>query len=177
MPLTTAKGVSQVNAEIQHLLNHSSMLKARGIEITDAQRYSLLRAIAADLAFLHDHAICVGDISPKNLLFALSPREGAYFIDCDTMNVNGISALPQTGAEHIDAYEAGYKHTIGKRLRVNLAGFYYDYQGLQVPLTVSQPGGAQLTQFFNLASSKSYGAEVELAWQPVNPLQLSFNYG
>lgn len=95
MPLTTAKGVSQVNAEIQHLLNHSSMLKARGIEITDAQRYSLLRAIAADLAFLHDHAICVGDISPKNLLFALSPREGAYFIDCDTMNVNGISALPQ----------------------------------------------------------------------------------
>ena len=92
-------------------------------------------------------------------------------------NAGGISALPQTGAEHIDAYEAGYKHTIGKRLRVNLAGFYYDYQGLQVPLTVSQPGGAQLTQFFNLASSKSYGAEVELAWQPVNPLQLSFNYG
>ena len=92
-------------------------------------------------------------------------------------NAGGISALPQTGAEHIDAFEAGYKHTIGKRLRVNLAGFYYDYQGLQVPLTVSQPGGAQLTQFFNLASSKSYGAEVELAWQPVNPLQLSFNYG
>lgn len=92
-------------------------------------------------------------------------------------NAGGISALPQTGAEHIDAYEAGYKQTIGKRLRVNLAGFYYDYQGLQVPLTVSQPGGAQLTQFFNLASSKSYGAEVELAWQPVNALQLSFNYG
>lgn len=92
-------------------------------------------------------------------------------------NAGGISALPQTGAEHIDAFEAGYKHTIGKQLRVNLAGFYYDYQGLQVPLTVSQPGGAQLTQFFNLASSKSYGAEVELAWQPVNPLQLSFNYG
>lgn len=92
-------------------------------------------------------------------------------------NAGGISALPQTGAEHIDAFEAGYKQTIGKRLRFNLAGFYYDYQGLQVPLTVSQPGGAQLTQFFNLASSKSYGVEVELAWQPANPLHLSFNYG
>ena len=95
MPLTTAKGVSQVNAEIQHLLNHSSMLAARGIKITDVQRYALLRAIAGDLAFLHDNAICVGDISPKNLLFALSPREAAYFIDCDTMGINGISALPQ----------------------------------------------------------------------------------
>jgi hypothetical protein len=95
MPLTTAKGVSQVNAEIQHLLNHSSMLQARGIKVTEVQRYSLLRAIAADLAFLHDNAICVGDISPKNLLFALSPQEASYFIDCDTMGINGISALPQ----------------------------------------------------------------------------------
>ena len=92
-------------------------------------------------------------------------------------NAGGISVLPQTGAEHVDAFEAGYKYSIGRRLRVNLAGFYYDYQGLQVPLTVSQPGGAQLTQFFNLKSSQSYGAEIELAWQPADPLQLSFNYG
>lgn len=92
-------------------------------------------------------------------------------------NAGGISALPQTGAEHIDAFEIGYKRTLGRRLRINLAGFYYDYQGLQVPLTVAQPGGAQLTQFFNLASSQSYGAEAELAWQPVNALQLSLNYG
>lgn len=92
-------------------------------------------------------------------------------------NAGGISALPQTGAEHVDAFEVGYKRTLGARLRVNLAGFYYDYQGLQVPLTVTQPGGAQLTQFFNLASSQSYGAEVELAWQPVRALQLSLNYG
>lgn len=92
-------------------------------------------------------------------------------------NAGGISVLPQTGAEHIDAFEAGYKYSIGRRLRINLAGFYYDYQGLQVPLTVSQPGGAQLTQFFNLKSSQSYGAEFELAWQPADALQLSFNYG
>ncbi len=92
-------------------------------------------------------------------------------------NAGGISALPQTGAEHVNAYEIGYKRTLGARLRVNLAGFYYDYKGLQVPLTVSQPGGAQLTEFFNLDSSKSYGAEAELAWQPTDALQLGFNYG
>ncbi|WP_298670406.1 TonB-dependent receptor [uncultured Sphingomonas sp.] len=92
-------------------------------------------------------------------------------------NAGGVSALPQTGAEHVDAFEAGYKRTLGAQLRINLAGFYYDYQGLQVPLTVTQPGGAQLTQFFNLASSQSYGAEAEMVWQPVRALQLSINYG
>lgn len=92
-------------------------------------------------------------------------------------NAGGISALPQTGAEHVDAFEAGFKQSVGSHLRINLAGFYYDYQGLQVPLTVTQPGGAQLTQFFNLASAESYGAEAELTWQPVSALQLSANYG
>jgi serine/threonine protein kinase len=95
MTLTTARGTSEVNAEVQHLLNHASMLTARGIDIDDVQRYSLLREIAAELAFLHRNGICVGDISPKNLLFSLAPREAVYFIDCDTMDVNGVSALPQ----------------------------------------------------------------------------------
>ena len=65
--LTTVKGASSSTAEFQHLLNHSSVLAARGIEIDDAQRYSLLREVASGLAFLHKHGVCVGDISPKNL--------------------------------------------------------------------------------------------------------------
>ncbi|MGB6209542.1 protein kinase domain-containing protein [Mycobacterium sp.] len=93
--LTTVKGVSRTTAEFQHLLNHSSVLAARGINIDDAQRYSLLREVASELAFMHKHGVCVGDISPKNLLFALSPHEAAYFIDCDAMRINGVSALPQ----------------------------------------------------------------------------------
>ncbi len=93
--LTTVKGVSRTTAEFQHLLNHPSVLAARGIEIDDAQRYALLREVAAALAFLHEHGVCVGDISPKNLLFSLSPHEAVYFIDCDAMRINGVSALPQ----------------------------------------------------------------------------------
>ncbi|MGA8546864.1 MAG: protein kinase, partial [Mycobacterium sp.] len=93
--LTTVKGVSRATAEFQHLLNHSSVLAARAINIDDAQRYSLLREVASELAFMHKHGVCVGDISPKNLLFALSPHEAAYFIDCDAMRINGVSALPQ----------------------------------------------------------------------------------
>lgn len=91
-------------------------------------------------------------------------------------NAGGISEFPQTNSEYINAYEAGYKHKLSNRLRANLALFYYDYKDLQVPLTVNTPGGAQLTQFFNLAKSKSYGAEMELAWQATDALQLMFNY-
>jgi serine/threonine protein kinase len=95
IPLTTSKGVTTTTAEFQHLLNHPTMLAARGITLDDVQRYTLLREVASGLAFLHKHGVCVGDISPKNLLFSLTPREAVYFIDCDAMRINGVSALPQ----------------------------------------------------------------------------------
>jgi serine/threonine-protein kinase len=93
--LTTVKGVSSTPAEFQHLLNHSSVLAARGIVIDDVQRYTLLREAASALAFLHKHGVCVGDISPKNLLYTLTPQQGIYFIDCDAMRINDVSALTQ----------------------------------------------------------------------------------
>ncbi|ORV91549.1 hypothetical protein AWC11_10310 [Mycobacterium interjectum] len=118
--LATVKGTSDATAEFQHLLNHPSVLAARGIEIDDAQRYELLREVASGLAFLHKHGVCVGDISPKNLLFSLTPRAAVYFIDCDAMRINGVSALPQVetpgwevpaGEElatvHTDTYKLG----------------------------------------------------------------------
>ncbi|MGH3847750.1 MAG: hypothetical protein ACRDS0_40995, partial [Pseudonocardiaceae bacterium] len=101
--LTTVKGVSRATAEFQHLLNHSSVLAARGIDIDDVQRYSLLREVASALAFMHKHGVCVGDISPKNLLFSLTPQEAIYFIDCDAMRINAVSALPQVETPGWDA--------------------------------------------------------------------------
>jgi serine/threonine protein kinase len=118
LELTTVKGVSKTAAEFQHLLNHSSVLAARGITLDDVQRYTLLREVASALAFLHKHGVCVGDISPKNLLFSLSPREAIYFIDCDAMRINGVSALPQmetpgwdapSGEELATVYTDSYK--------------------------------------------------------------------
>jgi len=55
----------------------------------------VLREVASGLAFLHKHDVCVGDISPKNLLFSLTPHETIYFIDCDAVRINGVSVLPQ----------------------------------------------------------------------------------
>ena len=65
IPLTTAKGVSPTTAEFQHLLNHPSVLAARGITLDDAQRFTLLRETASALVFLHKHGVCVGDISRR----------------------------------------------------------------------------------------------------------------
>jgi serine/threonine protein kinase len=118
IPLTTVKGVSTVSAEFQHLLNHPTVLQARGINIDDVQRYTLLREVASGLAFLHKHGVCVGDISPKNLLFSLTPQEAVYFIDCDAVRINGVSALQQmetpgweapAGEELATIYSDAYK--------------------------------------------------------------------
>jgi serine/threonine protein kinase len=118
IPLKTVKGVSNTAAEFQHLLNHPTVLAARGIDIDDAQRYSLLREAASGLAFLHKHGVCVGDISPKNMLFSLTPHPAVYFIDCDAMRINGVSALPQmetpdwevpAGEELATIYSDAYK--------------------------------------------------------------------
>lgn len=93
--LTTVRGASRVAAEFQHLLNERHVLEARDIEIDDAVRYALLRETASALAFLHGIGVCVGDVSPKNMLFSLAPREAVFFVDCDAMRINGVSAVPQ----------------------------------------------------------------------------------
>ncbi|MEZ0383990.1 hypothetical protein [Mycobacterium sp. pW045] len=116
--LTTLKGVSDGLAEFQHLLNPQAVLDARGIVIDEVQRYELLREVASAMAFLHRHAVCIGDMSPKNLLFSLKPRAAVYFVDCDGMRIDGMSVLPQmetpgwavpTGEELATVYSDAYK--------------------------------------------------------------------
>jgi len=118
IPLATVKGVSSAIAEFQHLLDHPSVLEARGIALDDVQRFTLLREVASGLAFLHKHGVCVGDISPKNLLFSLAPHPAVFFIDCDAMRINAVSALPQmetpgwnvpSGQELATVYSDTYK--------------------------------------------------------------------
>ncbi|MFT3810503.1 MAG: TonB-dependent receptor [Micropepsaceae bacterium] len=91
-------------------------------------------------------------------------------------NAGGISVLPRTDPEHVDAFEAGFKTAWGRTLQINTAAYYYNYTDLQVPLTVVIPGGAQLTEFFNIAESSSYGLEIEAAWRPLDNLQLLASY-
>ncbi|GGD77307.1 TonB-dependent receptor [Croceicoccus mobilis] len=60
--------------------------------------------------------------------------------------------------ERISAFEAGVKSQLfNRRLRLNLAGFYYDYKDLQIGKVV----GAQLA-LENAATAEIYGLEAEL---------------
>ena len=95
IPIETVKGSERAPAEFQHLLNDLDVIAARGINLNQLQRLQLISEIASALAFLHRNGICIGDVSPKNLLFSLETRPAVYFVDCDAVRINGKSALPQ----------------------------------------------------------------------------------
>ncbi len=72
-------------------------------------------------------------------------------------NTAGGAGMPPNGPtfepEQIDAYEAGLKtELLDNTVRLNLSGFYYDYENLQVNIFT---GGAPA--IFNAASAKNYG--------------------
>ncbi|HTD74580.1 MAG TPA: TonB-dependent receptor [Steroidobacteraceae bacterium] len=92
-------------------------------------------------------------------------------------NASTISVNPESQAEHIDAFELGGKEVFNRILQVNAALFYYNYQDLQIPLTLpGANGGPNVSSIVNLPKVKSYGAEFESIWQPWNELQFIFDY-
>jgi iron complex outermembrane receptor protein len=89
------------------------------------------------------------------------------------------SQFPETNPEHMNDYEFGFKKDFGRTLQTNVAFFYYDYQGLQAPLTVANNSGSlQPTQslFLNVPKAYSEGVELESTWAPIDNLRILFNY-
>ncbi|WP_421849274.1 TonB-dependent receptor [Novosphingobium sp.] len=82
-------------------------------------------------------------------------------------------AQPAYNPEYIWSYEAGAKLVLlDRRLRANLAAFYYNYSDLQVSAVRTGPNGAPTIVVDNAASSTVYGAEAELVATPIEKLQL-----
>jgi iron complex outermembrane receptor protein len=82
-----------------------------------------------------------------------------------------------TDPEFIDAYELGLKQTLFERVVANLSVFYYDYQDLQVPLSVFDPvTNLNTAQFFNISDSELFGAELESVWAITDNLQWRLTY-
>ena len=91
-------------------------------------------------------------------------------------NAGGISPNPETAPEFVDSFEIGAKRQFGSTLQLDVDAFYYDYQNLQVPLTVNTPSVA-MTEFVNLKDVVSYGFELEGHWQATRHLQFLLSYG
>jgi iron complex outermembrane receptor protein len=104
------------------------------------------------------------------------------------------------GGEEATAYELGFKSELfDRRMRLNLAAFYTDYNKRIVPIGGTQcqgepaqptdPGAIQdsngnicfavisLTSYQQLEDGEVQGAEVELEWRPVDAMLISGVFG
>lgn len=81
------------------------------------------------------------------------------------------SLRPAVQPEKVSAFEGGIKSTwLDRRLRLNLAGFYYDYKDLQVGKVVGQT-----LRLENAATATIYGVEAELQASLSSRLNLNAN--
>lgn len=81
--------------------------------------------------------------------------------------------------EYVWSYEGGAKTSwLDGRLVLNAALFYNDYTDVQVTSFGSDPvTGVFVSLFTNAASSRAYGAELELSAQPTDELTLTGSLG
>ncbi|MFV3127214.1 TonB-dependent receptor [Niveispirillum sp. KHB5.9] len=90
---------------------------------------------------------------------------------------NAASANTLFDPEDIKTYEVGLKSEwLDRKLRLNAAGFYYDYRNLQVSRIIDTPSGPQ-TLISNAATSTVKGIEVELLMRVARDVELSATYG
>nr|WP_087574655.1 TonB-dependent receptor [Sphingomonas sp. CDS-1] len=93
--------------------------------------------------------------TPDVLLYASWSRgfkAGTYSLGAGT---------PAVDPEKVSAFEGGIKSQLwDRRLRLNLAGFYYDYKDLQIGKVVGTTNATLVLE--NAATATIYGAEAEL---------------
>jgi iron complex outermembrane receptor protein len=78
--------------------------------------------------------------------------------------------------EKVNGGEAGLKsRLLDRRLALNVAGYYYDYSGLQVGVISPPEGGVPVIQTVNAASARTYGIDIDAAYRPAAIAGLGFN--
>lgn len=98
-----------------------------------------------------------------------------------TYNSGLPDQLDPYNPEKLVAYEVGLKSELfDRRLRVNLAAFYYDYRDQQLQ-GVLYTETARVGRILNVPKSHLYGAEAEVTWAPSRLLtvtqSLAYKYG
>ncbi|MEM8987351.1 MAG: TonB-dependent receptor, partial [Pseudomonadota bacterium] len=124
------------------------------------------------------------------LRYALSETASAYVSYANGYKSGGFNGEVQNNATHfqdeglfeaetVNAYEIGLKARPSDTLSFNAALFYQDYQDPQARIFVDfpQPDGSVITSnsLSNLDEAVSYGLEGDIAWSPVEGLDLAAN--
>ena len=103
--------------------------------------------------------------------YSRGTKSGGFF----SGQTGNVADLGPYKDETVNAYEAGLKtELLQHTLRANLAGFYYDYQNLQVYTAVTD-GFITRQLFTNASAARIYGGELELEATPAKGLTLTMN--
>jgi hypothetical protein len=105
--------IKRVECQLQHLLNSEDFLAKRQIQLNNRKRYGIVKALAEGLGFLHAKGICVGDLSPKNLLVCIGNAPKVFFLDCDSMRFKGRSAAAQAETPDWEVQKANTGEELG----------------------------------------------------------------
>lgn len=90
-------------------------------------------------------------------------RSGSYIAQSAN---NGV--IPLLNPEQVDAYEAGLKTDLfDRRVRLNLAGYYYNEKNIQVMQVIS---GVQ--NVYNAMGAHIYGLDADITWKVARNLRL-----
>ncbi|MBV9539923.1 MAG: TonB-dependent receptor [Alphaproteobacteria bacterium] len=107
--------------------------------------------------------------------YAKGYKSGGYNIGIFTV----LSFTPWTDKEKVDSFEIGAKKTFGDWLVLDAAAFHYNYQNLQIPISIVQTSGGlaqSTTAFYNVPESVSQGVEIEAQVSPIENLSILANY-
>ncbi len=86
----------------------------------------------------------------------------------------GGQVTPILEPELIDNFEAGFKgEFLDQRLKLNLAGFFFEVEDMQLDRTRETAPGVLLGIFENAASAEGYGIEAESTWLVTEQFTLS----
>jgi len=121
-------------------------------------------------SFAHGYKAGGANPPPAGLVMYCAGCEGG-----ETANaiVHASATQPQTfEPEFVNAFELGSKNTLlDGRMTLNLAAFYYDYQGYQISQIVNRSA-------VNLNFDTTvWGLEIETDWRPVENLRLGLKAG
>jgi iron complex outermembrane receptor protein len=79
--------------------------------------------------------------------------------------------------EVVVSYEGGLRsYWFEERMMLNVTGFYYDYQDLQVFIIEQTDLGYPISKLVNAEDALIYGAEVDLGATPLPGLNLTYNF-
>jgi iron complex outermembrane receptor protein len=113
------------------------------------------------------------EFTPTEDIFTYARYGRGY--ESPSFNAGQNIAEPTVHSEYLNSYEIGYKESFGKNLLIDIAAYYYDYEGLQVPLSINN-GGVTQALFVNVPKSVSEGVEFEGYWTPVRDLSVTISY-